>query len=699
MAWIWLNDKIYSGYQRNFPNESAIPQAEREKFPYCAAEFTKKYEFNKKIEKAVLSVSGDNFFHLFVNGRFEGMGPVLPGGDFLCKRPAPKHYENTYEISINGFSAEFFARVRLLPHKVCDYSRGHGGFMLKARLIFEDGSEKTVETDETWQGRRNTAYTGFCSFDSTVREDAFSFSQVIRDRWHAQRAPIEMLCFEDVCRREFTVSRGEKGSFTVELPKIYGAYPIFVSDGKCRMTALTSELEGQVTEKETAVFGGAGEYFSFHMHSVGFVRLEIENTDDRDVNVCFILRASFYPVHKTGSFVCDDEDFNKVYDVCMHTLKICRQTIHLDSTKHQELLACTGDYYIDSLMTVYMFGDMKLSEFDLLRTADWIVLNNGRMFHTTYSLIWVQMLRDVYMVTGSMELLKSCEKALDRLLERFETYMDDTGVIAYPPDFMFVDWTVVDGYSMHHPPKALGQTVLNCFYYQALKNGGEIYGYLGEENKARECAAKAERFFTDFNREFFDGEKQLYFDGKNDAYGGYAHYAVYNSEKRYFTKYPNILACLYGLCEGEKAVSVLERIIFNEDMQDIQPYFMHYMIGAVRKAGLFGKYGMKLLERWKDVVRECDKGLKEGWIAPEEGYSFDHSHAWGGTVGYQLPSVISGMEIKEPGMKKLIFRPELYTLNRADIKIPTVYGDIVLNLKKGEKPVISAPGEIEITIL
>ena len=91
---------------------------------------------------------------------------------------------------------------------------------------------------------------------------------------------------------------------------------------------------------------------------------------------------------------------NKVYEVCKWTLQICRQTLHLDSPKHQEPLACTGDYYIESLMTAFTFGDMRLAAFDVLRTADWLKENKGVMFHTSYSLIWVQMLYDVLSVYG-----------------------------------------------------------------------------------------------------------------------------------------------------------------------------------------------------------------------------------------------------------------------------------------------------------
>lgn len=83
------------------------------------------------------------------------------------------------------------------------------------------------------------------------------------------------------------------------------------------------------------------------------------------------------------------------------------------------------------------------------------------------------------------------------------------GVIEAPPDFMFVDWTVIDGYTMHHPPKALGQTVLNAFYYEALNRAAEIYDFLDNFEKAENCRIKAKQFYIDFNREFYDKNKQL----------------------------------------------------------------------------------------------------------------------------------------------------------------------------------------------
>lgn len=704
MPWIWLDEKCYPEYQKNAYNTLFdCSNKESEKFLYCVADFEKCLEYGKKIKSFSFSISADNSYILHINDEFIGIGPALPGGDFLCTGKTPKHYSDRYELDFSSketFRLEICAKVRLQPELCCDYSRGHGGFYLSGTVIFEDGTAEHIETDSTWFANPDKCCNCFSSCDSRLYENSSSInnkSVVIQDIWNPEYSHIPPRSFNEVLQKEIWIDAGKTESFEFELDKIYGVHPFVKCYGSGNVTLKMCELKGQTETEERIVFDyPGGEYHSFRMHSAGMVTLIVENTDDTEASVTLSLIAPWYPIEKEGSFVTSNAGLNKVYDVCKHTLKICRQSIHLDSTKHQELLACTGDYNIESLMTMFCFGDMRLAEFDLMRTADWLVINNGVMFHTTYSLIWVQMLRDVYMITGRKEVLFYCENALKTLLDRFETYKDSGEIIENPPDFMFVDWTVIDGFSMHHPPKALGQTVLNAFYYNALINAADIYSFLGDDEVSENIKNKAENFKKEFNNVFFDNEKKLYFDGLGTPCGGEKHYHPANVNKKYFSKYPNILASLFGLADEELAKDILDRVIFNDELQDIQPYFMHYLLNAIRKYDMFDKYGMKLLERWIPVVEECDKGLAEGWIAPEESYSFDHSHAWGGTPAYQMPMALTGLEILEPGMKKLKFTPKLYGLEYAKISFPTDYGMVEIDLQKDKKAVIKAPECIEI---
>ena len=90
-------------------------------------------------------------------------------------------------------------------------------------------------------------------------------------------------------------------------------------------------------------------------------------------------------------------------------------------------------------------------------------------------------------------------------------------------------------------------------------------------------------------------------------------------------------------------------------------------------------------------MRQCPKGLAEGFYKPEDSYSFDHSHAWGGTPAYALPLALSGLEILEPGYRKIRLRPSLLGLSHASVEIPTPLGTIALRMEQGKDPVISLP--------
>ena len=167
---------------------------------------------------------------------------------------------------------------------------------------------------------------------------------------------------------------------------------------------------GRLFDRESFVFDSNTDYRGLELHSVGQYVIKVKNCSDEKASITASLIATYYPVSIRAKTITSDRELNDVLDICAHTLKYCRQLHHLDSPKHCEPLACTGDYYIESLMTSMSYGDMSLSEFDVIRTARLLRGNDGRMFHTTYSLIWVRMLYDTYMLGGSYVYFISCHQ-------------------------------------------------------------------------------------------------------------------------------------------------------------------------------------------------------------------------------------------------------------------------------------------------
>ena len=698
--WIWLPAELYPDRQ----NTIYSGFLDHSQGNFTVAEFKRTYRFPQKILRAELRFSGDTLFRLWCNGALVGTGPACVGGDFWANETVRNNYY-AFEATLEPMtdSLELYACVRMMPVQICDYSRGHGGFMLSALLTLEDGSTATVCTDESWETRFLGSYCGHANYDGRIPPDAFVPARVTENIWHTETAPIPLRTERELCPAEsvITLAPRETRETVIDFDKIWAGF--------IRVTAKTaSEVTARIycrelTETagyEEVTFDRDGEYRGFIMRSAGNLRVVAENRGDTPATLRVSFVTTHYPVTETARVVTDDEDVNRVLETCRHTLKICRQTHHLDSPRHCEPLACTGDYNIEGLMTLFSYGDMRLAEFDVIRTAILLEDHDGRMFHTTYSLIWVGMLRSTFLATGNKALLERCRRGLELLLGRFATYVGENGLIETPPDYMFVDWLYVDGISLHHPPKALGQGVLNLFYFDALGQAAAIFTELKLSWEAEECLARRKALQEAVNRELFDPDRGIYFEGLNTPTEErlICGWMPQNVEKRYYRKHTNILAACYGICDDVTARELVHRIMADEIEGDCQPYFTHYLLEAVYRLGLREVYTRPIVERWIQPTRACPKGLVEGFVPPEPGYGFDHSHAWGGTPLYSLPKALMGLEILTPGMTELSLDPILLGFGYAMAEVMTPHGRVTVEMKEGQAPVIHHPDGVRIRL-
>jgi len=698
--WIWLPAQRYPDDQTTAYDGFTAGKTEG---GYAVSEFRRTYKFEKKVVSAQLLVSGDTLFRLNLNDAEIARGPAAVGGDFLGNgKPRDNYYAFAVTVTPDTDTLDFFASVQMKPVQICDYSKGHGGFMLTGRLTFADGTKTVIQTDSSWLVRKNGAYVRPGYYDGRILPDAFVNAEVIPNIWHTETAPIpvrERKVIRPVSGTRMTLAPYSEGEAVFELDMIYAGFISLCADGDAEAEVLCQETE-ENGSRETVILHNGG-YTGFRMHSAGKLRVKAKNPSGSTVNLSVRFIACCYPVDHVSKTVTDDAALNQVLDVCRHTLRYCRQTHHLDSPRHCEPLACTGDYYIESLMTAFSFGDMRLAEFDILRTAELLLQHDGRMFHTTYSLIWVMMLRDVYRFAGNRTLLCDCEDALILLLNRFRTYMGDNGLIETPPDYMFVDWIYIDGISMHHPPKALGQTCLNLYYYGALEAAADVFAALGEDAMAADCLAERKHLGECINELLYDPGKGLYFEGLNTPSPEEMLYTYLpqNTDKRYYLKQSNILAAYTGVCGTERARELIRKIMTDECPGEYQPYFAHYLLEAVYRNGLREEYTLALLEKWKAPVAECSKGLAEGFVKPEPTYSFDHSHAWGGSPLYSLPLALTGLEIVKAGLSEIRLSPSLLGLREAYVEIPTPWGDVICRLKEGEAPVVTHPDAVKVSVV
>ncbi len=693
-GWIWLD-------------ENAFPKFKASQRSFCVAEFTNIYAIPSG-EVFTIRVGADARYVLLVNGEFVGRGPVSVGSDYVPSKMNHSYFDE-YELTSSGV-VDIKLLVTSIPTVMSEYSFGQSG------LFFEliRGGCVVACGDKSWKCRPVSARVSDTLTDYTLDELDYSYAQEVEDIYNAKKSPLEHLCERIIEPSSLDKINLKSPSGYVEFDKIYSAYPIISlkADGRVRVLLECEEIEGVGVFKESFVASGDVVHTSPRMRSVGRIKITLksEGASKAQIDSAKIIYSA-YPVENEAPFKCSDKLLNEIYEICMHTLKICRRDLHLDSPTHQEPLACTGDYFIQALMEYFNIYDPTLTAFDIYRTSQILEVQQGRMFHTTYSLIFAEWVYDYYMHTGKIELLKHTECALRALLARFDGYMGENGLVEKAPDYMFVDWILLDengnntdpthmmshggfeGYSLHHPPKALGQSALCMFYYNALKKCASIFELLGDKKTAKECVKKAERLGKAINKHLFDEKRGLYVGGLNTPdmvkNGQWLPENTYNI---FYLKQANTLAVLYGIAPEDKRKHILKYVLSELKKEEMQPYFYHFLLEALLKENMFERHGLDLIRRYESMLEKCDKGLCEAW----EMFPSDCSHAWGGTPAYILKKALSGFEMLEAGYKRVKLSPRLYGLNSADFEIPTPYGSIKIKMSRGKKT-ITAPDEIEIT--
>lgn len=621
-----------------------------------------------------------------------------PGGDCCRNKPMGHRFYDCCNVEYAAGENVIEVLICLHPELAwSDISEGHGGLILESET-----PEMCICSDESWLAGVDRQWQSSTRYYATAERAEFYPAEETENIW-GTLLPRELpelahtaVAYTALCNPfypgrieekdgQITVSAGSPVTFWLDFGKIYSAYTELCVETAEKVYAVLDmqELIGRTHSplfRFDAVFV-PGKHTVRTLRFCGAQYIQI-TLDDLKAPVTIEPKLIYrrYPVTQEGAFRCSDAQLNAVYDLCKWTLEICRQSYHMDSPVHQEPLGDTGDYLVESLVGYACFGDSHLTRMDILRTAKLLIKEDGRMFHTAYSLMWPQLILDYIQHTGDAKIIEEADvlPALNLLLKRFEGYVGEKGIIEHAPNYMFVDWVEIDGFNLHHPPRVLGQGYMTANYYNALICSEKIYNRLGLAEAEAACSKKAAQVKTGFSC-LYDAQRGLYFDGfDSDESGDW----MPAGHGKYFTYYTNTAAVLYGVCPIEKAADIMAVLLADDSLVQPQPFFMHFVFEALEKVGLFEKYGFALMRKWQKLVDECPGGLKEVW----SGFNCDYCHAWGATPAYQMVSKVLGIVPTEDGYAKIRICPQLGDLDWAEGSVPTPLGMLyVRHEKQGER--------------
>lgn len=720
--WIWAPEDHYPEHQI-----CACTAFAPAKGRFAVFLFQKKWTEEVRPQKGTLYITADASYKVYINGRTAGYGSAQPGGDYGNMECVRDKYYEQYDVS--GFLAKgenvITVRVCLGAVVQSEISCGHGGLI--ADLILTDGEkEKVVATDGSWSCGQDRAYSASDQWNGALaakdddygyEERDFKRAEVVKDQGqfprllsaqipvlsYVEKYPVRILNpFEQEGKKRVTwnedisrivIRKGAPVTFWLDFGAVYAGIPHMEMSGgeACKIVWHMQEFPGKVERTgttETYFLGkGVNSGESLRLHSVHYIQVVISNFTEDVIMDNPGIHVSLYPAEMKGSFKCSEPIYDRIYLLGCRTLQICRQTYHMDSPVHQEPLGCMGDYMIESLMNYYTFGDAFLTRFDIRKIAAYLITHDYEMFHPSYCLLYIQMIYDYILYTGDEEILDETLQAVTGTLEKYLSYLGEDMLIEKAPDYMFMDWIAEGEYNRHHPPKCMGQGYLTAMLAGALDNGIRILRLTeGNGTAIRRYRKYRERIVRAVNELLWKEEKGLFVDGLYDAGAvSRSRWLPADINVEFYSQHMNALAVLYDILPKERQKELMVQVIENNALSQAQPYFMHFIFEALAKTGLFEKYGLGQIARWKDLLEENPSGLKEVW----SGFDCDYSHAWGGTPTYQLPAKILGVTPAVPGFGEIFFRPCLPgELSYAYGTIPTPHGIIEVSLSRRD-------GEVE----
>lgn len=391
----------------------------------------------------------------------------------------------------------------------------------------------------------------------------------------------------------------------------------------------------------------------------------------------------FYPFNENESFFSSsDTVLNQVWDLCKYSIKATSFLgIYVDGDR--ERIPYEADAYINQLAHYGVAREYSIGRYTheyLIRKPTW---------PTEWILQSVLMAWNDYMYTGNIESLRYFytdlkAKALLALADESGLISTRTGKVT--PEVLksihfdgnlrdIVDWpqSGILGLGKNEPGETDGfvfkeiNTVVNAYHYRAVNYLKQIAAVLGEKEDEIRFAAQAEKVKTAINKHLYDKKRGVYIDGI-----GTDHASLHS----------NMFPLAFGVVDAKNAGKVGE---FTESRGlACSVYGSQFLLDAVYD-NHNAAYGLKLLssdaERsWYNMIRVGSTITLEAWdnkYKPNQ----DWNHAWGAAPANIIPRKLMGIEPLEPGFSHILIKPQPANLRQAEIKHPTIRGDVTLSFE------------------
>ena len=392
-----------------------------------------------------------------------------------------------------------------------------------------------------------------------------------------------------------------------------------------------------------------------------FVKIELCEQDAgislKSAHAVFIYRDLEYK----GSFRCSDEKINKIYDTAAYTCHLNLQHMVWDGIKRDRLV-WIGDMHPEMLTVRSVFGplDIIAKSLDFARDQAPLPLYMNGM--ASYSLWWLIIVWDWYFYTGDIDFLKSEGEYARSLLKQLCGKVGEDGGDCL--ESYFLDWPT-------HQKPISEKSGVRALLKIALSKGQKLCSALGDKELSALCGEKAE------------------------ALGKF-------SPEHQNQKQTAAVAALAGLLSDNEAAKVIK----DGGVKGLSSYLLFYTLKELSKTdpecalSLLKDYECRQLDRgattffedydvsWEQNAGDILSLSKNEDIHGDRGdycyKGFRHSlcHGWASGAVPFLAECVAGIEIAEPGCKKIRISPKMCGLDFIKVSYPTPLGILKAEIRR-----------------
>lgn len=360
-----------------------------------------------------------------------------------------------------------------------------------------------------------------------------------------------------------------------------------------------------------------------------------------------VLKADveYLPLEPKGTFRCDDDDVNRIWDMCAYTLSLTLREVVMEALKRDRWLWC-GDAYQAFKFSNYLYADKGVVERSLIGLRGSGEVKEHINTITDYSFYWIIALYDYYLEYKSDKFIEFIYPRAVSLMDFCDARTNDNGfIIGKDKDWIFIDWA-----DMEKEGAVCAEQML---YIAANKTMAKLAAIIGEDGS--KYNNKAEELVEKVNEYYWNDEKGAFIES-------------YENGKERVTRHANIFAVMYDIATDAQIENIFKNVINNDNVPQITtPYFEGYELDVMGKLGKYDYMEGMFKSYWKGMMElgattvweEFDTRLSgaEHYAMYNEPYGKSLCHAWGASPIYLLGRYYLGVYPTAPGYEKFEVKP------------------------------------------